>query len=145
MPHAENSVTIARPPADVFAFLADAENDLKWRPGVLDMTRVSGEGVGTRYRQGVKGPMGRRVSADIEITEHRPPEVIGFRALEGPVHPEGRYEISPANGGSRVHFSLAVETTGLKRLIGPMVQKSMDREVAALDNLKRVLEAPRGS
>ena len=64
MPAAENSIVINRPRSDVFAFVADHENDPKWRPGVLDIKRASGEGQGAVYTQGVQGPMGRRIDAD---------------------------------------------------------------------------------
>jgi uncharacterized membrane protein len=141
MPRAEHTAVIQRPSKDVFAFLADAENDPKWRPGVLDISRVSGEGVGARYRQGVKGPLGRRVAADIEITELMPNELIAFRAVEGPVRPAGRYELAPADGGTRVRFVLEAGVGGIKKLMAPMVQKQMQREVENLDRLKGVLEA----
>jgi uncharacterized membrane protein len=141
MPEAQHTTRIDRPPEEVFSFLGDAENDPKWRPGVLDIARVSGSGAGARYRQGVKGPFGKRIPADIEITEYQPNELIAFRALEGPVRPSGRYEIAPADGGTRVRFALEAEVRGLKKLIAPMVQKQMSREVSNLDNLKRVLES----
>ena len=146
MAHAEHTTTIARAPGDVFAFLANAENDPRWRQGVLEMTRVSGEGVGARYRQRLKGPFGRPTPADIEITDLRPDELIAFRGVAGPVRPEGRYELSPANGGgTRLRFRLDAELTGARRLMAPMVQKAMDGEVAAIDELKRVLEADAGA
>jgi uncharacterized protein YndB with AHSA1/START domain len=78
MPEATHETTIARPPETVFAFLANPENDRAWRPGVLEIEHVSGTGVGSRYRQVVSGPGGRRVDADIEITEHDPDRVLGF-------------------------------------------------------------------
>lgn len=59
---------IARPPAEVFAFLADGTNNKQWRSGVLDIALKSGRGRGAVYEQGVKGPFGRRVAADYEIT-----------------------------------------------------------------------------
>ena len=141
--NAENSVVIDRAPDEVFAFLANAENDPLWRRGVLDIERVSGDGAGARYRQGLKGPLGRRIPADIEITEHRPNELIAFRATEGPVRPEGRYELTPADGGTRVRFRIDVETPGFKRVLAPMVQRQLANEVGRLDELKRVLEARR--
>jgi uncharacterized protein YndB with AHSA1/START domain len=141
MPRAEYTTVIQRPPEEVFAFLADAENDPKWRRGVLDINRVSGEGIGTRYRQGMKGPMGRRIPADIEITELEPNGLITFRGVEGPVHPTGRYELVPADAGTRVRFVLEAEVAGIKKLMAPMVQKQMQREVENLDRLKGVLEA----
>ena len=99
MPHASKEVVVDRPPDVVFAFLANAENDLRWRPSVLDIKRVSGDGAGTVYEQGVKGPGGRRVATDIEVTDYRPNEVIAFRTLKGPVRPTGRYELSPDGDG----------------------------------------------
>jgi uncharacterized membrane protein len=139
--NAENTVIINRPVDDVFAFLANAENDPQWRKGVLDIQRVSGEGAGARYRQGMKGPLGRRLPADIEITEYRPNELIAFRATEGPVHPEGRYELSEIDGGTRVRFRLDADLPGAKKLMAPMVQRQMQNEVSRLQELKRVLEA----
>jgi uncharacterized membrane protein len=141
MPRAEHTTVVRRPPSQVFAFLADAENDPQWRPGVIDISRVSGEGVGARYKQGVKGPMGKRVDADIEITELRPDELIAFRAIDGPVRPTGRYELSPADGGTRVRLTLEAEVGGLKKLMAPMVQKQMEREVGNLDRLEQALES----
>jgi carbon monoxide dehydrogenase subunit G len=140
MPSAEKSITIARPRDAVFAFLSNAENDARWRPGVLDITHVSGEGVGARYAQGVKGPFGRRIAADIEITDYRPNELIAFSTLTGPVRPRGRYELTDAGEGTRVSLLLEAELAGAKKLMAPMVAKSMRSEVGALANLRSELE-----
>ena len=140
MPSASNEIVIERPPEDVFAFLADPENDLQWRSGVLDMKRVAGSGIGARYAQGVRGPGGRRVPADIEITELRPGEVIAFATLTGPVRPRGRYVLSAVNDGTHVRFELKADVKGLKRAMSPMVQKAMNNEVGQLERLKRTIE-----
>jgi uncharacterized membrane protein len=137
---AENSIVINRPRSEVFAFVADHENDPKWRPGVADIKRASGEGQGAIYTQGVKGPMGKRIDADFEVTAYQPDTLLAFRTLAGPVRPEGSYRFEDADGGTRVTFSLNASLSGAQRLISPMVSKSMRNEVAALDNLKRVLE-----
>ena len=140
MPSASSEIVIKRPRDEVFAFLADPENDPQWRGGVLDLKRVSGSGIGARYAQGVKGPGGRRIPADIEITELTPGETIGFQTVTGPVRPRGRYQLNPVDGGTRVRFELEADLKGVKRLIAPMVQKTMNNEVGQLDRLKRVIE-----
>jgi uncharacterized protein YndB with AHSA1/START domain len=140
MPSAENSVVINRPRSEVFAFVADHENDPKWRPGVGDIKRASGEGQGAIYTQGMKGPMGKRIDADFEVTAYQPDTLLAFRTLAGPVRPEGSFRFEDADGGTRVTFSLNADLAGAKKLMAPMVGKSMRGEVAALDNLKRVLE-----
>ena len=141
MPSASNEILIDRPCDDVFAFLADPQNDRQWRNGVLDLTRVSGDGVGARYAQGVKGPGGRRIAADIEITELMPSQTIAFHTVAGPVRPRGRYVLAAADGGTHVRFELEADMRGLKRLIAPMVQKTMNDEVGQLAQLKHVIEA----
>lgn len=140
MPKASSEIVINRPREEVFAFLADPENDPEWRSGVLDLTRVSGNGIGARYAQGVKGPGGRRIAADIEITELTPGEAIGFQTVTGPVRPRGRYLLAAADGGTRVRFELQADVKGLKRLLAPIVQKTMNSEVSQVDSLKRVIE-----
>lgn len=140
MPEAANEIVIQRPVEDVFAFLADAENDLKWRGGVIEIERTSGDGVGARYRQKVKGPGGRPISADVEITDYVPNELIGFRATSGPVRPHGRYRLTPVDHSTRVRFELEADLRGPKRLMASMVQKTMEGEVRNLAKLKVVLE-----
>jgi uncharacterized protein YndB with AHSA1/START domain len=141
MPEATGTVEIRRPPAEVFAFLAEGENDQRWRSGVLDIRRKSGAGRGAIYEQGVKGPFGRRVPADYEVTAYEPDRRIGFRAIAGPVRPEGSYELTPlGSGGTRVTFALRCTPSGMAKLMSPMVARTMRSEVAQLDRLRAVLE-----
>jgi uncharacterized protein YndB with AHSA1/START domain len=140
MPEESNTITIARPVGDVFAFLANAENDRQWRSGVIEMTRAGGQGVGTTYRQVVAGPGGRRIDADIEITEFVPDQRIVFRTTKGPVRPTGTYDLRAQDGSTELTFRLTAKLSGLKTLMAPMVGKTMKAEVAALTQLKRVLE-----
>jgi len=137
---ASNDIVIDGACDDVFAFLADPENDPRWRSGVLDLERVSGEGVGARYAQGVRGPGGRRIAADIEITELTPGKTIAFHTVAGPIRPRGRYVLSTADGRTHVRFELEVDLQGFKRLIAPMVQKTMNDEVRQLARLKDLIE-----
>ena len=142
MPEARHQVTIRRPIADVFAFIADGLNGPQWRPGITDITLVSGSGVGAAYKQGVKGPGGRRVDADYRVTAYEPNHRLAFEATAGPVRPTGEYLLDETPEGSRLTFSLAAELSGIKKLLmGGAVQKTMDSEVAATERLKELLEA----
>ena len=42
MPEESNTVTIARPVGDVFAFLGNADKDKRWCGGVIEIARTSG-------------------------------------------------------------------------------------------------------
>jgi len=142
MPSAQHSVTIRRPVGDVFAFVADGENAMRWRPGVLDVSRQSGEGLGAIYRQGVKGPGGRRIAADYEVTAFEPDRRIAFHAIAGPVRPTGEYRFAAEGDGTTVSLVLDATLTGWKRLLmGRAVQSTMDIEVRNLETLKQLLES----
>ena len=138
MAQASYSVTINRPIEDVFAFIADGERSPQWRPGVIDIHRLSGDGVGSKYAQVVSGPMGRRIAADYEVTVFRPNTQLEFQTTTGPARPHGRFDLAAVAGGTQLTFSLDAKLTGLRRmLMGPMVQKTMDSEVQNLDNARR--------
>ena len=102
-------------------------NGPKWRTGILDIAHVSGTGVGATYKQGVKGPGGRRIDADYRVTAE-PNSRLAFEAIAGPVRPKGEYVLDEVDGGTRLTFSLHAELGIKKLLMGGAVQKTMDRK-----------------
>ena len=146
MPEARHQVTIRRPADEVFSFIADGLNGPKWRSGILDIAYVTGSGVGATYKQGVKGPGGRRVDADYRVTVYEPNSRLAFVAIAGPVRPAGEYDLEEVDGGTRLTFSLEAELSGIKKLLmGGAVQKTMESEVAATERLKTLLESTSGA
>jgi uncharacterized protein YndB with AHSA1/START domain len=145
MPSATRTISISRPIADVFTFVADGAKAQQWRSGVLDIAHISGKGVGEQWRQGVKGPGGRRIAADFEITVYEPPALLEFKATAGLVRPSGGYRLEALGAHStstQLTFWLKEELGGWKKLLlSGSVQKTMEAEMAALDRLKSVLEA----
>jgi len=142
MAHASNSVIIARPIEEVFDFLADGSNNTRWRPSVIEISRSGGpDGVGATYKQGLKGPGGRRIDGDYRVTTFERPRELAFEVIAGPARPSGRYQLdTPTAGQTRVQFELDLQLRGLQKLMGPMIQRTMDGEVKLLDRLKAVLE-----
>jgi uncharacterized membrane protein len=142
MPEAQHSVTIQLPVEAVFEYILDGENCPAWRPGVVDIKRVSGQGAGAIYRQGVKGPMGRRIDADYTVTNAEPNRLIEFQTIAGPVRPRGRYTFESVGGATRLTFHLEADIRGLRGLLlGPGVARTMQSEVETLERLKDVLES----
>ena len=126
----------------MFAFVADGLNGPKWRSGILDIAHVAGSGVGATYKQGVKGPGGRRIDADYRVTVYEPNSRLAFVAIAGPVRPAGEYVLEELDGGTRLTFSLEAELRGIKKLLmSGAVQKTMNAEVAAIERLKEHLES----
>ena len=142
MPNAERTIVINKPAADVFAFVADGEKAQQWRSGIVEIRKKSGDGKGAVYRQVVKGPGGRGIDADYEVTDYQPPTHLAFRAIAGPVRPIGSYDLKETDGKTSLTFKLSAEIGGWKKfLMSGQVQKTMDAEMAALDRLKTVLES----
>jgi uncharacterized membrane protein len=143
MAHAEESITINRPVDAVFDFVLDGTNNPLWRSSVVDISRVQGKpsGVGAVYKQGLKGPGGRRIDGDYEIVECQPNKLITFQVIAGPARPRGTFAFEPAGNSTRVTFTLHYEPKGLSRLMDPMITRTMQSEVATLSNLKAYLES----
>lgn len=141
MAHAQATITINQPVEKVFDFLADGTTNKQWRSGVLDITKASGDGEGAIYRQTMKGPGGRKIQGDYRVTRFDRPTRLAFEVIAGPARPTGSYELRPESPTSTsVTFTLDLEPRGLAKLMGPMINSQMQKEVAAVTELKRVLE-----
>jgi uncharacterized membrane protein len=142
MAHAEGQITINCPSTAVYTFLLDGMNNPRWRPTVVDIQRVAGtpDGVGARFKQGLKGPGGRRIDGDYEITEAEPNTLIRFKVIAGPARPTGVYRFQDDGGATRVTFTLDYTASGLASLMDPLITRTMRAEVGMLSNLKTYLE-----
>ncbi|HEY3312458.1 MAG TPA: SRPBCC family protein, partial [Anaerolineales bacterium] len=111
MAHAEDSILIERPVDLVFNFVADGMNNPHWRPAVIDIERLPGKplGVGAVFKQGLKGPGGRRIDGDYEIVESVPNRLIKFQVIAGPARPTGMYQFEAVGQSTRLTFSLNFE------------------------------------
>ncbi|GAA1942655.1 SRPBCC family protein [Microbacterium deminutum] len=142
MARSTNTVLIHRPVEDVFAFFTTPGNDRRWRTHVISISADGPVAVGSRISQSVAGPGGRTIPADIEVTGCEPYSRYSFTVVAGPVRPSGDFRFSAEGDHTRVEFTLSAELSGVKKLLmGGAVQRSMDAEVAALVEAKRILEA----
>jgi uncharacterized membrane protein len=142
MAHAEGNITINRPANAVFDFVLDGTKGPLWRQAVIGVEPAPGkpQGVGAVYKQGVKGPGGRRIDADYEIVECKPNEWIKFQVIAGPARPTGTYKFDASADSTTVTFVLDYQPKGLAKLMEPMINQTMRSEVATLQNLKSYLE-----
>jgi uncharacterized membrane protein len=142
MAHAEGKITIDRPVQQVFDFILDGANNPLWRPAVMDIKPLAEKpyGIGSTFQQGLKGP-GGRIDGDYQITECQPAQVIKFQVTTGPARPTGTYHFESDGKATIVTFVLDFQPQGLAKLMNPMIQSSMQGEVATLANLKSYLES----
>jgi uncharacterized membrane protein len=80
----EASVTINRPAGEVFAFLADFENEPEWNSFTVDAAKLTPGlvGVGTRYRT-VGRVMGAKKESETEVTAYEPDTYVAWRSVSG--------------------------------------------------------------
>jgi len=139
------SITIDRPPGDVFAFLRDKDK-FPQKPGspvlALQQTTPGPPGVGTRYREVVQMlPFYRGVILSV-ITRFEPgahlEEDFAGAGMKGHL----AYTFLPEDGGTRLIQQETLEPQGLLRLFAPWIERSLSRQLHhRLEGIKQVLEA----
>jgi carbon monoxide dehydrogenase subunit G len=142
----EGTARIDRPIEEVFAFLADGENDPKFSPRVLEITKATDglPGAGTVYVSKVKDA-GVTTDREIKLTEFEPPTRIRWTELSKNLVtlPEGGYELAPDAGGTRLSVYGVLEGHGLGKLIAPLAVRGARKDADAFaERIKRAIEGP---
>jgi uncharacterized membrane protein len=137
-----NSISIARSPEEVYRFWRDFQNLPRFMKH-LESVQWIGD---NRTHWKAKGPAGKSLEWDAEITEDRPNERIAWRTLEGSdVDHWGvvRFQSAPGGRGTEVHVELHYEPpagaigAALAKVLGevPDIRVAQD-----LRRLKQVIE-----
>jgi uncharacterized protein YndB with AHSA1/START domain len=121
-------VVIDRPIDEVFAFLADGENDPKFSPRIQQIRKTTDgpPGVGTRYASTVKDA-GMTTQREFELTEFEQPNRIRWaeRSENTVTAPEGGYDLAPAGEGkTELTFFNVLEGHGFGKLVAPLALRS---------------------
>jgi uncharacterized protein YndB with AHSA1/START domain len=118
---------VDRPIEEVFAFLADGQNDPKFSARVqkIEKTTDGPPGVGTVYASTVKDA-GVTTEREFEITEFEAPTRIRWaeRSKNQVTATEGGYDLAPEGGGTRVTLHNVLEGHGFGKLILPLALRS---------------------
>ena len=137
------ATTVERPVDEVFAFVADMENEPRWHTDILGAERLTEGDVreGTNYRVQFRPQPMSPPEATVEIVKFEPGRRIVSRSDMGNMKPELTHVFEEANGGTRVTRRIQIETSGLMTLMSPVMKVMVRRRnVQFLDNLKRLLE-----
>jgi carbon monoxide dehydrogenase subunit G len=137
------SVEIARPPDEVFAFVADARNRPLWDESVNTEELTSPEpiGVESTVRTGLRS-MGRDYVLTWKIVEHEPPTRQTIESASGPVPTTLAYRLSAQGGGTLVKFSVTGRPSGVLRLLQPVIARGTQRNLdRGFPRLKQYLES----
>ena len=140
--HLEQSITIARPVSAVFAYAGAYENDPAWRSGVVEMVQDPAgiPTVGATTRE-VLRVFGRRQVTVAEVVAYEPDRRTAFVSLGGSTPVRGSRHFEACAAGTRFSYELELARTGLVRLLGPVLVRSLNRDLArSLRRLKGLLD-----
>jgi uncharacterized protein YndB with AHSA1/START domain len=141
------TVDISRPPAEVFAFVAEPRNMPLWYKAVDEITKTTDtpSGPGARYRVTRSLPRGQAHN-DVELTEHQLDRVVTIESRSGPTPFRYRYTLEPKGSATRLTLHGRISTAGHSRttarldgIATRLFERGMQQN---LHQLKRNLEAP---
>ena len=138
----EMSAWISRPPKDVFDFITTSDNAPKVVQSVKSMVKLT-EGpvrVGTRYRE-TRLMNGKEQHAELEVVAYEPNQKYAMKNVTEGIETVYSYAFHPEGDGTRVHLACEVKSSGLKKLMLPMVTSILKKEDGDhLQRLKNALE-----
>src|SRR5205823_586300 len=115
MPTFELTLDVARPPADVFAYLTDMSKLPEWQSTVVTASADGPVRLGTRIRERRKF-LGRDVQTELEVTTYEAPNRFDAKSRVGPVRLQIRHTLEPSEGATRLHVELDVKVGTMLRI-----------------------------
>jgi uncharacterized protein YndB with AHSA1/START domain len=142
----EATVEIDRPIEQVFAFLADGENDPKFSPRVQQIAKTTDgpTATGTVYASTVKDA-GLTTKREFHITEFQPPTMIRWTEISKNLVTarEGGYDLeSTPEGNTRLRVFNVLEGHGFGKLIAGLALTAARKDADAFaQRIKTAVEA----
>jgi uncharacterized membrane protein len=121
----KKSITINRSPEEIYQFWREFQNLPRFMND-LESVQITGE---RRSHWVARGPAGKRIEWDAEITEDRPNELIAWRSLEGSqVENSGLVRFEPARGKPGTVVRVELEYRPPAGVLGATVAKLLGAE-----------------
>lgn len=139
----EQTFSVDRPPEVVFDYITDPANLADWQTTKTFVEKLTDgpPGLGSRFREGTKPPVGREFEMVTEFTEFDRPRRLHVHVVEGPYPIDGTWSMEPDGTGTQVRFVAEGELRGPLRLLGPLAKRLMDRQFGLYHrNLARNVE-----
>jgi len=139
----ELAVEIARPPAEVWAYLADPTHLPEWQQDVEEVRDAPGGplGPGATFTE-VRSFLGKRAESTLEVTAAEPARELSLRTVSGPVQVTVRHLLEAAGDGTLVRVDAEADAGKLFGLGGPLLRKAAERRARGdFERLKARLEA----
>jgi uncharacterized membrane protein len=141
------SVAVNRSPEELFAFWRTVSNLPRFMNNLIAVTELDGR----RSHWVAKGPGGKTIEWDSEITEERPGEMLAWRSLpESDVRHSGRVYFDKAPGKHGAYVRVEIEYTapggvvgaGLAKLLGKAPEHMVREDLRRFRQLMEAGEIP---
>jgi hypothetical protein len=141
----EGTAHIDRPIEQVFAFLADGENDPRFSPRVLEIAKTTDgpPGVGTTYASTVKDA-GMTTKREFKLTAFHPPSRIRWTEVSKNLvtAPEGGYDLASDGDGTRLTVHNELAGHGFGKLLVPLALRAARKDADGFaQRIKQAVEA----
>lgn len=135
---------IARPPAEVFAYVTDPTKLATWQTNTISAVAEDDQplGLGARVREVHRAPGGKQLASLVEVSEYDPDRVFALRMLEGALPIHARITFEQTEVGTRLQLDAHGQPSGFVRLAQPVLRLTLKRQFAgSCATLKEVLES----
>jgi carbon monoxide dehydrogenase subunit G len=134
MANIETSISIAKPPEKVYAYLVDIQNQKALNSGITEITMDGKMAVGMHYKVKMT-VMGRPFESEHEIVDLEPNKKFGVKTLaKPPASPVTNvYTLEPDGTGTKLHLSMdAVVMPGTEGMVVPQLRAGLDTALAGI-------------
>jgi uncharacterized protein YndB with AHSA1/START domain len=128
----EETFGVARPPEDVFDYVTNPAKLSSWQTLHRSTEQLTDgpPGLGSRFRERTKPPLGKEFEQVTEFTEFERPRRVHVHVVEGPYPVDGTWSFEPEGEGTKVHFLAEGELTGLMKVFEPVARRATARQFA---------------
>jgi uncharacterized protein YndB with AHSA1/START domain len=138
MKRVERTATIAVPPDELFAYLADLDKLDEWMAGIVSAEVTSGGDLGVGSTARVVRALGsQQVEAPLTVAEYDPPRRLVITSEVSGVNVAASLDLAPAGSATDLRFAMEIRGSMLTRFMEPMIAGAAGGEIdATLDRLR---------
>ncbi len=134
MANIETSISINKPVEQVFAYLADVQNQKSLNPSITEIVTDGPVAVGSHYKVKMS-VMGRPFESENEIVALEPNKCFAVKTLaKPPASPvTSTYTLEPEGAGTKLHLAMdAVVMPGTEGMVVPQLRAGLDTALAGI-------------
>lgn len=110
----------------LFAFVANYENDTKWNSSTISTEPTSSEPLGLdTIGRGVSNVLGRNYEASFTYDSYDPPNHVSRRMVTDPLVMELSTELKETDMGTHVSHTQELKLKGFRKLLEPIFKKKL--------------------